>query len=184
MLTCNLLLTDFPQGDSLNIKALYPGTFDPVHLGHIDIMQRAASIFDELVVGVYAHSSLAKSKNTLFSIEERCMFIEGALNGASNISVIPYHGLTVDVAREIGAQVLVRGLRVFSDFEFEFRIALANQRLYPDIESVNLMTREQHTFLSSTIVREIASLGGDVTSMVPENVALALNGRFAPQNEA
>jgi len=168
----------------LNIKALYPGTFDPVHSGHIDIMKRAALIFSELVVGVYAHSSVAKSKNTLFSIEERCALIEGALNGASNISIIPYQGLTVDVARDIGAQVIVRGLRVFSDFEFEFRIALANQRLHPTIEHVNLMTHEQHTFLSSTIVREIASLGGDVTSMVPPNVAVALNGRFAQQNEA
>ncbi len=164
----------------MDIKALYPGTFDPVHLGHIDIMQRAASIFNELVVGVYAHSPLAKSKNTLFSTEERCALIMEALNGASNITVIPYHGLTVDVARDIGAQVIVRGLRVFSDFEFEFRRAVANELLYPGIESVNLMTREQHTFLSSTIVREIASLKGDVTSMVPENVALALgriNGR-------
>ena len=167
----------------MKIKALYPGTFDPVHLGHIDIMKRAALIFDELVVGVYAHSSLAKSKSTLFSIEERCALIQGALNGTSNITVIPYHGLTVDVARDIGAQVIVRGLRVFSDFEFEFRIALANQRLHPSIEHVNLMTHEQHTFLSSTIVREIASLGGDVTSMVPENVAVALNGRFTQQTE-
>ncbi len=158
----------------MNIKALYPGTFDPVHLGHIDIMQRAASIFDKLVVGVYAHSPLAKSKNTLFDTDRRCALIEEALDGVSNVTVIPYSGLTVDVAREIGATVLVRGLRVFSDFEFEFRIALANQRLYPDIESVNLMTREQHTFLSSTIVREIASLNGDVSSMVPKNVAAAL----------
>lgn len=167
----------------MNIKALYPGTFDPVHSGHIDIMRRASLIFSELVVGVYAHSSSVKSKSTLFSIEERCTLIEEALNGVSNISVIPYHGLTVDVARNIGAEVIVRGLRVFSDFEFEFRIALANQRLHPTIEHVNLMTHEQHTFLSSTIVREIASLGGDVTSMVPPNVALALNGRFAQQND-
>ncbi len=156
------------------IKALYPGTFDPVHLGHIDIMKRAASIFSELVVGVYAHSPLAKSKNTLFDLDERCTLVQEALNGTPNITVIPYSGLTVDVARDIGASVIVRGLRVFSDFEFEFRIALANQRLYPNIESVNLMTREQHTFLSSTIVREIASLNGDVTSMVPKNVASAL----------
>ena len=88
-----------------------------------------------------------------------------------------------DFAREVNATVIIRGLRVFSDFEFEFRIALANQRLHPTIEHVNLMTHEQHTFLSSTIVREIASLGGDVTSMVPPNVALALNGRFTAEND-
>lgn len=160
------------------IRALYPGTFDPVHYGHVDIMTRAASIFDELVVGVYAHER--PSKNILFTAEERTQMIQDALNGhqIKNITIAHYAGLTVDLAREVGAKVIIRGLRVFSDFEFEFRLALANQRLFPSIESVSLMTREQHTFLSSTIVREIASLGGDVSSMVPPCVAVALYQRY------
>jgi pantetheine-phosphate adenylyltransferase len=104
--------------------------------------------------------------------------IEAALGDHQGIEVSRYSGLTVDFAREVEAQVIVRGLRVFSDFEFEFRMALANQRLAPEIEVVNLITREEHTFLSSTIIREIASFGGDTSSMVPPNVAEALTKRF------
>lgn len=160
------------------IRGLYPGTFDPVHYGHIDIMTRAASIFDKLVVGVYDHGPERSSKNTLFTVEERIQMIQEALSGHNNITITHYSGLTVDLARELGAKVIIRGLRVFSDFEFEFRLALANQRLFPEIENVSLMTREQHTFLSSTIVREISSLGGDVSSMVPPCVAVALYKRY------
>ena len=104
--------------------------------------------------------------------------ISEALQGAEKISVVRYSGMTVDFARDIGAKVIVRGLRVFSDFEFEFRIALANKRLNPDVETINFITDEMHTFLSGTTVREIASLGGDVSSMVPPNVAKALYTRF------
>jgi pantetheine-phosphate adenylyltransferase len=157
-------------------RALYPATFDPVHYGHLDLMKRAADLFDELVVGVYDHSRPTKS--LLFSVEERIAMIETALNGRPNITVMRYAGLTVEFARQVGAKVMVRGLRVFSDFEFEFRLALANQRLVPEIETINFMTREEHTFLSGTTVREIASLGGDVSSMVPPNVAQALYTRF------
>ena len=161
-------------------SALYPGTFDPIHFGHLDLMKRACELFDELIVGVYDHA--LPSKSILFSIDERIAMIETALNGQKNISILPYSSLTVDFAREMGARIIIRGLRVFSDFEFEFRLALANQRLAPEIENVNLMTREQHTFLSGTIVREIASLGGDISSMVPPNVAQALKERFAGDN--
>ena len=161
-------------------RALYPVTFDPVHFGHLDLMKRACELFDELVVGVYDHAR--PSKSILFPIDERIAMIETALNGQENVSIMRYSSLTVDFAREVGARIIIRGLRVFSDFEFEFRLALANQRLSPDIENVNLMTREQHTFLSGTIVREIASLGGDVSSMVPSNVAKALQSRFAGSN--
>lgn len=157
-------------------RALYPGTFDPVHYGHIDLMKRAAAIFDELVVAVYDHNMPTKS--LLFSIDERVEMIETALGELDNIRVVPFTGLTVDFARQVGAEVFVRGLRVFSDFEFEFRLALANKRLAPEIETVSLITDEEHTFLSGTTVREIASLGGDVTSMVPPNVAAALYARF------
>lgn len=158
------------------VRAIYPGTFDPVHFGHLNLMARAAAIFSELVVGVYDHG--APSKSLLFSVEERVAMIREALNGPENIILQPYGGLTVDFARAMNAQVIVRGLRVFSDFEFEFRMALANQRLAPEIEVVTFITREEHTFLSGTTVREIATFGGDVSSMVPENVARALYRRF------
>jgi pantetheine-phosphate adenylyltransferase len=160
----------------LNILAIYPGTFDPVHFGHLNIMERAAAIFDELIVAVYDHG--VPSKSLLFSVEERVQMIQATLDGHEHISIQPYGGLTVDFARSVGAQVIVRGLRVFSDFEFEFRMALANQRLAPEIEVVTLITREEHTFLSGTTVREVASFGGDVSSMVPPLVARALYERF------
>jgi len=157
-------------------RALYPGTFDPVHYGHLDLMKRASAIFDELIVGVYDHKR--PSKSILFPVDERIAMIQEALNAQPNITISRYSGLTVDLAREVGAQVFVRGLRVFSDFEFEFRLALANKRLAPEIETISLITGEEHMFLSGTIVREIASLGGDVSSMVPPNVASALYARF------
>ncbi|HSM57281.1 MAG TPA: pantetheine-phosphate adenylyltransferase [Candidatus Sulfomarinibacteraceae bacterium] len=164
----------------MNIRAIYPGTFDPVHFGHLNLMHRAASIFDELIVGVYDHG--VPSKSLLFSLEERVAMIEESLDGRDNIQIRAYGGLTVDFARSMGAKVIVRGLRVFSDFEFEFRMALANQRLAPELEVVTFITAEEHTFLSGTTVREIASFGGDVSSMVPNNVARALYERFDQDN--
>ncbi len=157
-------------------RAMYPGTFDPVHLGHVDLMKRAAAIFDEIIVGVYDHK--VPTKSLLFPVEERVGMIEASLEGVDNIQVLPFTGLAVDFAREMGVHVFVRGLRVFSDFEFEFRLALANKRLAPEIETVSLITDEEHSFLSGTTVREIASLGGDVSSMVPPHVADALYKRF------
>ncbi|MCL4870265.1 MAG: pantetheine-phosphate adenylyltransferase [Anaerolineae bacterium] len=162
-------------------KAVYPGTFDPVHYGHLNLMMRAAAIFDELIVAVFDHGRPTKS--VLFSAEERVQMIEESLLGQPNISVRPFNSLTVDFARQVGANIMVRGLRVFSDFEFEFRMALANQRLAPQIEVVTLITREEHTFLSSSTVREIASFHGDVSSMVPPHVARALYARFNGEND-
>lgn len=156
------------------IRAIYPGTFDPVHYGHMDIARRAAAIFDELIVAVYSRPL----KNLLFSVEERVALVEEAIADIPNAKVDSYNSLTVDYAKAVQAQVIVRGLRVFSDFEFEFRIALTNQRLAPGIEMVNLMTKEEHTFLSSTTVKEVAELNGDITSMVPPTVRQALLARF------
>jgi len=151
-------------------KAVFPGTFDPIHYGHVDIARRAARLFDELVIAVYDRPL----KSLMFSPEERIALVRETFKDTPRIQVLGYSGLTVDFCRQVGARVLVRGLRVFSDFEFEFRMALANHRLAPDVESVAFITDEEHTFLSSSTVREIASLGGDVSSMVPEHVNAAL----------
>ena len=161
------------------VKAIFPGSFDPIHYGHIDIALRAAQLFDEVIVAVYDRPL----KNLIFSPEERIALVEEAFRGRERIRVMGYSGLTVDFCHQIGAQVIVRGLRVFSDFENEFRMALANRRLAPDIEMVMLITNEEHTFLSSTTVREIASLGGDVSTMVPPHVDAALKARFAQMSE-
>jgi pantetheine-phosphate adenylyltransferase len=152
------------------VRAMFPGTFDPIHYGHIDIATRAARLFDEVVVAVYDRPL----KTLMFLPEERIALVTQALKDLPKIRVVSYSGMTVDFCRKIGAQVIVRGLRVFSDFEFEFRMALANHRLAPDIEIIAFITNEDHTFLSSSTVREIASLGGDVSSMVPSYVNAAL----------
>ena len=156
------------------VRALFPGTFDPVHYGHIDIAERASRLFDEVIVAVYDKPL----KSLVFSPEERISLVRQAVGDKPRIS-----SLTVDFARKVGAQVIVRGLRVFSDFEFEFRMALANHRLSPDIEYMALITAEEHTFLSSTTVREIASLGGDVSSMVPPFVEEALKTKLASMGD-
>jgi pantetheine-phosphate adenylyltransferase len=155
------------------VRAVFPGTFDPIHCGHIDIARRARNLFDELIVAVYDRPI----KTLLFSPEERIALVQAAF-AEDSIRVMGYSGLTVDFCRQVDAQVIVRGLRVFSDFEHEFRMALANHRLAPGVEVVALITNEEHSFLSGTTVREIASLGGDVSSLVPPHVAEALKRRF------
>lgn len=156
------------------VRAVFPGTFDPIHFGHIDIARRATKLFDEVVVAVYDRPL----KSLVFSPEERLSLAREALQDNPKIKIIGFSGLTVEFCRKIGAHVIVRGLRVFSDFEYEFRMALANHRLAPEIEVMALITAEEHTFLSSSTVREIASLGGDVSSMVPSHVEMALKKRF------
>ena len=155
------------------VKALFPGTFDPIHYGHIDIAERAARLFDQVIMAVYDRPL----KTLLFDPDERMALVQQAFRDNPKIAVMGYSGLTVDFARKMHATVVIRGLRVFSDFEFEFRMALANQRLAPDIETAALITAEQHTFLSSSTVREIAALGGDVSSMVPPFVEKALRSK-------
>lgn len=154
--------------------AVFPGTFDPIHLGHVDIACRATRVFDKVVVAVYDKPL----KTLVFSPKERIALARQAFNAEGKIEVLGYSGLTVEFCRQIGATVIVRGLRVFSDFEYEFRMALANHRLAPEIEVIALITAEEHTFLSSSTVREIASLAGDVSSMVPPHVEEALRLRF------
>ncbi len=155
--------------------ALFPGTFDPVHFGHADIATRATRLFEELIIAVYDRPL----KSLMFSPEERISLVKETFKDNPKVRVVGYSGMTVDFCRKIGAHVIVRGLRVFSDFEYEFRMALANHRLAPAIESVAFITDEEHTFLSSTTVREIASLGGDVSSMVPPHVEAALKKRVS-----
>ncbi len=155
-------------------KVLFPGTFDPIHFGHIDIATRASRLFSEVVVAVYDKPL----KNLLFAPERRIELSREALKHLPNVSVVGFSGLTVSFAEEIGATAIVRGLRVFSDFEFEFRMALANRRLKPKIDTIALITTEENTFLSASTVKEIASLGGDVSSMVPEHVNKALKARY------
>ncbi len=155
--------------------AVYPASLDPIHNGHIDIARRAARIFDELIVGVYD----MPKKRLLFDVNERVALADEAFKDDTNIRVAPYSGLTVNFAKEVGAMAIIRGLRVFSDFELEFRMGLANRKLAPHIETVAVMADERHIHISSSTIREIAELGGDVTSMVPGFVAEALTVRFA-----
>ena len=157
------------------VRALYPGSFDPIHNGHIDIATRAAHIFDEVIVGVYD----MPKKKLLFDVDERLAMATEAFKEFGNIRVAKFSGFTVDYAREMSATVLVRGLRVFSDFEFEFRMGLANKKLAPEIETVSIMTDDKHIYISSSTIREIAELAGDVSSMVPPFIGEALSKRFA-----
>jgi pantetheine-phosphate adenylyltransferase len=154
--------------------AIYPGTFDPVHNGHIDIATRAAGLFDHLTIAVYARPM----KSLLFTTQERQLMLERAFANIPNITVATYDQLTVDFARKIGAHVIVRGLRVISDFELEFQMALTNKKLAPDIEFVCLMTSQAYAFISASTVKEIAMLDGCVDGMVPSYVAEAMLRKF------
>jgi pantetheine-phosphate adenylyltransferase len=154
--------------------AIYPATFDPITYGHVDIATRAASIFDKLVVGVYDRPL----KNLLFTPEERWEMVREAMQNLPNVEVRLYHGLTAGFARQCGASVVVRGLRVLSDFEWEFQLALTNRQIAPDIDTICLMTSQEYSFLSSSVVKEIAMHGGGVDTMAPPHVVAALKRRF------
>lgn len=152
--------------------AVLPGSYDPVTMGHIDIIGRAASVFDHVIVGV-VNQPVRKSK-TLFSAEERVGFIEEATADLSNVQVKPFDTLLVDFARVNGAKAIVKGLRAISDFEYEFEMNQLNRKLAPDIESIYLMAAPEFSFLSSSGVKELAMFGGDVTGLVPDRVAARL----------
>ena len=159
------------------MTAVYPGSFDPVTYGHLDIARRAAALFDKVVVGVYVTSS----QNLLFDSDDRISLFSRALEGLSNVEVKGFEGLVVRCASDIGANVIVRGLRSGSDFEYEFDMAFMNRKLAPDIDLVSFMTSQEHMFLSSSLIKEVAMLGGDITGMVPPYVAEAVYRKFGSQ---
>ncbi|MCE2489971.1 MAG: pantetheine-phosphate adenylyltransferase [Anaerolineae bacterium] len=155
--------------------ALFPASLDPVHNGHIDIVSRAARMFGEVVVGIY----VSPKKPLLFNTDERLALACEAFARTPNVNVAQYTGLTVNYASMLGAVAIVRGLRVSSDFDIELRTALANRQLSGEIETIAIMADERYIHVSSSIIREIAELGGDVSSMVPPHVMEALQQRFA-----
>lgn len=158
----------------MNKKAVYAGTFDPMTLGHLDVVERAVKIFPELIVAVTA----VTGKHPLFSQEERVAMVRASLEGVEHVTVTAFDGLLVEYARSQGAGVLIRGLRAFSDFEYEFQMALTNRRLASDIETLFLMPKQDYSFLSSTNVKQVASLGGNVSEFVPSAVGDALARKF------
>jgi pantetheine-phosphate adenylyltransferase len=155
-------------------RAIYPGSFDPVTHGHLDVIQRAGRIFDEVIVAV-AHN---ESKTGFFSVAERTEFLAEAVRGLKNVRVARFDGLLVEFARAQQASAVIRGLRAVSDFEFEFQMALMNRKLDPNIEAIFVMPREDYVYLSSRIVREIARHGGNVEAFVPASVARAFQKKF------
>ena len=155
----------------MTVAAMYPGTFDPITLGHEDLVKRAVRVFDKVVVAIAADPG---SKEPMFSIDERVELARTALAGNDNVEVRRYGGLTVDFARENDLSVIVRGLRAVADFEYEFQLATMNRHLTEEVETVFLTPTDRYTFISSTLVREIATLGGDITEFVSPSVKQAL----------
>lgn len=155
-------------------KAIYPGTFDPVTYGHLDIIKRAREIFEEVIVVV----AQKPNKDTLFSFKERVDFIKRATADLDNVTVEGFSGLTIDYAKKKHVKVLVRGLRMISDFEYEFQMALTNRKLSAEIETIFLMPHESYSYLSSKLIKEAASLGADLNSFVPDFVEKALKKKL------
>ena len=149
------------------LRAIYPGSFDTVTFGHLDIMTRACNIVDELIIGVLRN----KAKMPLFSVEERVKMLEEVTCNLPNVRIIPFEGLLVDFAKELDAKVVIRGLRAITDFEYELQMAQTNQKLQSDIETLFLTTSLDYSYLSSTTVKEVAAFGGDISQFVPEAVA-------------
>ena len=155
-------------------RAIYPGSFDPVTYGHLDIIRRSAPLVDKLVIGVLNNNA----KTPLFSVEERVKMLKEVTKDLPNVEIIPFDGLLVDFAEQIGTDVVIRGLRAITDFEYELQMSQTNQRMKPDIETMFLTTSIEYSYLSSTTVREIAAFGGDVSQFVPEAVEIALREKM------
>ena len=158
--------------------AIYPGSFDPPTFGHLDVIERASKLFDEIVVAVGVNSA----KKPLLSGEERVSALQASVQHLDNVRIYSFSGLLVDYVRSIGAKSIVRGLRATADFEYEFQMAMVNRRLASDIETVFLMTKWEHSYLSSSIVREVATLGGDFSEMVPAPVAEVIHRSLRKQS--
>ena len=156
----------------MKLLAIYPGTFDPPTFGHADLIERARDLFDHVIVAVGTNSS----KAPLLTVEERIQVLSEISKPYKNVTVESFDGLLMDYAKEKGAKSVVRGLRAVADFDYEFQIAMVNRKLNPDVDSVFLMTRWEYSYLSSSVVREVAKLGGDVTDLVPESVRSVLAG--------
>ena len=154
--------------------AIYPGSFDPITNGHVDIAYRAAKLFDKLIIAV----AEKKSAKQLFTLEERLLFIEDIFSNNKDIEVVPFKNLVTDLAREKSANIIVRGVRTVLDFDYEFKMAVMNKKLHEDIETVFFNSTENFSYISSSLVREIAVLGGDVSAFVPESVELVLKEKF------
>ncbi len=157
------------------IIAVYPGSFDPITNGHIDVARRAANVFDKVIIGVFEKPT----KNVTFSIDERVEMARKAVKNITNIEVQPFSGLAVDFARQVNAQVMVRGLRVSADFEREFDMAMMNRKLSPELELVCFMAKPEYQFLRSSLLKEVARVGGNITDLVPAHVAQALKEKNA-----
>jgi len=155
----------------MTVSAMYPGAFDPITLGHEDLVRRAATLFDKVVVAIAANPG---DKAPMFSVSERVALAAAALGDIENVDVTGYEGLTVDYAQEHGLRVIIRGLRAVSDFEYEFQLANMNRHLTDEVETAFLTPTEKYTFISSSLVREVATLGGDVSEFVSPKVKLAL----------
>jgi pantetheine-phosphate adenylyltransferase len=159
---------------SKNRIAVYPGTFDPITLGHEDIVRRAADLFDEVIVAVAGSTN----KRTMFSFEERVSLAQAIFKGASNVKVMGFSGLLMQFVQDQGAQMVIRGLRAASDFEYEFQLAGMNRKLFPKLETIFLTPAEQYLFLSSTLVREVAILDGDVSQFVSPMIEKAITSKL------
>jgi len=155
-------------------RAIYPGSFDPVTNGHLDVVERARKLFDEVIVAVADNDE----KQPLFSLEERLNLLRATVGKADNVRIAHFDGLLVEFAMENQARAVIRGLRAVSDFEFEFQMALMNRKLESGVETIFLMPKEEYSYLSSRIIKEIARLGGNVSNFVPPVVAKALAGKF------
>ena len=156
------------------MKAVYPGTFDPPTCGHLDVLKRASRIFDRLIVAV----ARASNKNTLFTYEERKEMLCEEISSLDNVEVVSFEGLLVKFVKSVDASVIVRGLRAISDFEYEFQMSLMNRRLAGELDTIFLFTKDEYSYLSSRLVKEIADLGGDVSDMVPPGVKTRLLARL------
>lgn len=161
------------------LRAIYPGSFDPVTFGHLDIITRSAKLVDELIVGVLVNNA----KSPLFSVEERVKILEKTVENIPNVKVVPFEGLLVEFVRKMEAQMVIRGLRAITDFEYELQMAQTNHKLEPEMETIFLTTRVEYSYLSSSTVKEVAAFGGDISQFVPDIVIKRMQDKMDKKGE-